>query len=127
MLPGSHRLGLRDHTVDGFFTGKCQEPQLWETNPDAVTAVTPRAGGISLHHCLTLHGSGPNLSGNPRRGLVFQYRADDAYQLADEIWPDTGFVVRGERRGYVRTGETRPFPGAASVDFAMVVLERALS
>jgi ribosomal protein S18 acetylase RimI-like enzyme len=32
-----------------------------------------------------------------------------------------------ERRGYVRTGETRPFPGAASVDFAMVVLERALS
>lgn len=32
-----------------------------------------------------------------------------------------------ERRGYVRTGETRPFPGAASVDFGMVVLERALS
>lgn len=32
-----------------------------------------------------------------------------------------------ERRGYARTGETRPFPGAQAVDFAMVVLERALT
>ncbi len=32
-----------------------------------------------------------------------------------------------ERRGYVRTGETRPFPGATPVDFAMVVLERKVS
>jgi ribosomal protein S18 acetylase RimI-like enzyme len=32
-----------------------------------------------------------------------------------------------ERRGYARTGETRPFPGALPVDFAMVVLERSLS
>ncbi|MBC2667388.1 GNAT family N-acetyltransferase [Novosphingobium flavum] len=34
-----------------------------------------------------------------------------------------------ERRGYRRTGETRPFPyvPAAPADFAMVVLERALT
>nr|WP_168554367.1 GNAT family N-acetyltransferase [Novosphingobium sp. SG720] len=32
-----------------------------------------------------------------------------------------------ERRGYVRTGETRPFPGTMAVDFAMVVLERPLT
>jgi len=31
-----------------------------------------------------------------------------------------------ERRGYARTGEKRPFPGALPVDFAMVVLERSL-
>ena len=32
-----------------------------------------------------------------------------------------------ERRGYVRTGETRPFPGPQPVPFAMVVLERQLA
>lgn len=31
-----------------------------------------------------------------------------------------------ERRGYVRTGETRPFPVAGDHPFAMVVLERCL-
>ena len=64
--------------------------------------ITPRVGGISLHHCLALHGSPPNLSGRPRRGLVFQYRADDAYQLADTVFADTGLVVSGQRRGRVR-------------------------
>ena len=64
--------------------------------------ITPRVGGISLHYCLALHGSPPNLSGRPRRGLVFQYRADDAYQLADTVFADTGLVVSGQRRGRVR-------------------------
>lgn len=31
-----------------------------------------------------------------------------------------------ERRGYVRTGETRPFPVPGDFPFAMVVLERPL-
>lgn len=32
-----------------------------------------------------------------------------------------------ERRGYARTGETRPFPNGDAVPFRMVVLEKALS
>jgi phytanoyl-CoA hydroxylase len=102
MVRGSHRLGLRDHNQDGFFAGACQESWIWEDDPEAVFDITPRAGGISIHHCLTLHGSGPNLSGRPRRGLVFQYRADDAYQLADGVWADTGLMVCGQRRDHVR-------------------------
>ena len=67
--------------------------------------MTPKAGGISIHHCLALHGSEPNLSGHPRRGLVFQYRADDAYQLADNVFKDTGILVSGQRRERVRCEE----------------------
>jgi len=91
---GSHRLGLLDHTVDGWFRGGCQEPERW-SNPATVVPLTPRAGGISIHHCLTLHGSPENVSGKPRRGVVFQYRASDAVQLADNVWVDTGWQVRG--------------------------------
>ena len=35
-------------------------------------------------------------------GLVFQYRAADAYQLADNLWEDGGLVVRGEASATVR-------------------------
>lgn len=100
MVPGSHKLGLLNHLKDGFF-GECQEQQLW-ADPDRLAEITPRAGGISIHHCLALHGSPPNRSNRPRRGLVFQYRADDAYQLADYVFADTGLVVSGQRRGKVR-------------------------
>lgn len=100
MVVGSHKLGLLDHHKDGLFN-ECQESHLWGDESQLVQ-ITPRLGGISLHHCLALHGSPPNLSGRPRRGLVFQYRADDAYQLADTVFADTGLVVSGQRRGRVR-------------------------
>jgi len=107
MVPGSHRLGLLPHQgSDGLFTGGCVESHHWE-QPGATVAVTPRAGGISVHHALTLHGSPANRSGRPRRGLVFSYRAAEAQQLADRVFPDTGFVVCGARSGYVRCGEQR--------------------
>jgi ectoine hydroxylase-related dioxygenase (phytanoyl-CoA dioxygenase family) len=102
MVKGSHKLGLLEHRKDGIFTGGCQESQIWESASENVIPVTPKAGGISVHHCLALHGSPPNLSGQPRRGIVFQYRASDAYQLADEVWDDTGLLVAGQYREQVR-------------------------
>lgn len=114
MVRGSHRLGPLDHAQNGRFTGACQQPEHWEAHPERVAAVTPRAGGISIHHCLTLHGSGPNPSGLPRRGIVFQYRADDAYQLADTVFPDTGLLIAGSRKGQVRcTAGTVRLPWAS--------------
>lgn len=101
IVRGSHRWGLLDHMQDGRFTGACQESDRWQ-DASLIADVTPKAGGISIHHCLALHGSEPNLSGKPRRGLVFQYRADDAYQLADNVFKDTGILVSGKRRERVR-------------------------
>ena len=63
------------------------------TRSGRVLPVKPKACGISIHHCLALHSSGPNPSGAPRRGIVFQYRADDAFQLADGVWKDTGIMI----------------------------------
>jgi len=51
---------------------------------------------------LTMHGSPPNRSGDPRRFIVFEYRADDAYQLADRVFADSGRIVSGRRCGRVR-------------------------
>ena len=101
IAPWSHRWGLLDHLVEGFFTGACQEDERW-ADTDSLVDITPRAGGISIHHCLSLHGSPDNRSGKPRRGLVFQYCADDAHQLADTVFADTGLLVSGEQRGTVR-------------------------
>ena len=101
MVPGSHKLGMLNHAIDGIFQGACQDAHLWE-NKDSLTPITPRAGGISIHHSLMLHGSEVNLSGKPRRGLVFQYRADDAYQLADTVFVDTGTLVCGRKREHAR-------------------------
>ncbi|MGH7142669.1 MAG: phytanoyl-CoA dioxygenase family protein [Planctomycetota bacterium] len=102
MVLGSHKLGLLNHlNPKGVFTGGCREPQ-YTSDSSKVAEIRPRAGGISIHHGLTLHGSPANRSGRPRRGVVFQYRADDAYQLCDGIWQDTGILVAGERREKVR-------------------------
>jgi len=112
VIPGAHKLGPLDHHADGWFTRCCQEslPEKIAPSSEAdLIAVTPLAGGISIHHCLALHSSLPNLSGKHRRGLVFQYRAADAVQLSggplNEIPPDCGWQVRGVDSGYVRCEE----------------------
>jgi phytanoyl-CoA hydroxylase len=103
MVRGSHKLGLLNHTTpDGWFSGQCLEAEHWEAHPQNVVPLVLPAGSISMHHCLTLHGSPANLSGRPRRGLVIQYRAADAYQMADTVFPDTGIVVAGTRVEYAR-------------------------
>ena len=94
MVRGSHKLGLLDHDEDGLFHGNCQESYLWED------------------------GSPANISGRLRRGVVFQYRADDAYQLAQSLWADTGLLICGQRRervrcdaGVLRLPKSHFFPG----------------
>ena len=102
MVRGSHREGLREHhDSSGWFAGSCQEPGAW-ADASRIVDVMPRAGGISIHHCLTMHSSVANRSGAPRRGLVFQFRAADAMQLCDEIWADTGMQVAGSPVATVR-------------------------
>ena len=107
MVRGSHQLGPLSHLdANGTFVGVCQDSGQWEKHPDKVVSVQPRAGAISIHHCLTLHGSPVNHSGKPRRGLVFSYRADDAYQFGDTVFRDTGLLVSGKRKGVIRCEES---------------------
>ena len=97
VIPGSHKGPVIDHHSKsrGVFVGAVTDEDF--TAAGAVPILL-NAGGISIHHVRTLHGSAPNTSPNPRRLLLLQYCAIDA-------WPLMGFgswdafnatIVRGE-------------------------------
>ena len=85
MAPGSHRWGL---LPEGDFLNKDldalqQRIEAVSGQPFQTVHCNLPAGALSFHHCLTVHGSGPNLSPRPRRSLVIhlmpegtRYRAE---------------------------------------------------
>lgn len=82
---GSHRWGFRD---EGDFFGRDHDAQRLAIQVpegarwDEVPAVLP-AGGVSLHHCLTFHGSGPNTSSHARCSVAVHLRTDEAQPMPD--------------------------------------------
>jgi Phytanoyl-CoA dioxygenase (PhyH) len=96
---GSHRWGLRN--LSDFY-GQDHEAQreqievpagaAWEEAPAVLSP-----GGVSFHHNLTYHGSGPNRSGQPRRSFALHLRTeksrpvDDARQGLTRFIDDPGY------------------------------------
>jgi phytanoyl-CoA hydroxylase len=80
VVPGSHTGTTYNHHADGRFCGAID---IGAEGIDLTRAVAlrGRAGSISIHHARILHGSAPNRSGKPRRLLLNQYRAADAWPL----------------------------------------------
>jgi ectoine hydroxylase-related dioxygenase (phytanoyl-CoA dioxygenase family) len=74
MIPGSHRghvLKLKAINDDPNVTAL--EPA--EAVPVEKAVFHPiEIGGASFHHCRTLHASGPNLTGRPRRATVIEWQ-----------------------------------------------------
>jgi ectoine hydroxylase-related dioxygenase (phytanoyl-CoA dioxygenase family) len=94
VLPGSHKGKVYDHHHDGRFAGAVTEADFDDS--DAVR-VELKAGGISIHHARTLHGSLPNTSNQSRRLLLFQYCAADAWPLLKGNWDEfSDMLLRGE-------------------------------
>ena len=66
--------------------------------PEGAEPVELKAGGITIHHVRALHGSAPNTSDKPRRLMLAQYCAVDAWPLKGipdwETFNDT--IIRGE-------------------------------
>lgn len=56
-----------------------------------VAAVLP-PGGVSFHHNLTLHGSGPNRSGVPRRSFALHMRTERSRPVEDRRSGLTAFI-----------------------------------
>ena len=80
-IPGSHRGPVHDHhDADGFFCG-AMDPTKAEVDYDSAVACTGKAGSVSVHHVRTVHGSAVNTSSVPRRLLLLEYRAADAWPL----------------------------------------------
>lgn len=81
VVPGSHKGPvLSHHHSKGFFVGAVTEPDF---EPNDAVPIVVGAGGISIHHVRTLHGSAPNTSPDSRRLLLFQYCANDAWPLVN--------------------------------------------
>jgi ectoine hydroxylase-related dioxygenase (phytanoyl-CoA dioxygenase family) len=104
VIPGSHKGRLYSHHQDGVFVGA-----VTEEVPDADTAVPIqlKAGGISIHHVRALHASASNVSDRPRRLLLFQLAAIDAFPLMGiKDWDSfNANVLRGEPTQIMRMSE----------------------
>jgi ectoine hydroxylase-related dioxygenase (phytanoyl-CoA dioxygenase family) len=81
VLPGTHRGPIFDHHDEqGFFCGAI-DPGRGEVDFSRAVKLTGPAGSITIHHARTVHGSATNTSGRPRRLLLHQYRAADAWPI----------------------------------------------
>ncbi|HWL44439.1 MAG TPA: phytanoyl-CoA dioxygenase family protein [Ilumatobacter sp.] len=84
-VTGSHRWGFVEGG-DFFGTDMYALRERYAVPPGAEwneqAAVLP-AGGVSLHHCMTVHGSMPNVAATPRRAIAVHVVLDDAPSKSD--------------------------------------------
>ena len=94
-VPGSHKLRQVPHhdtfDPDNLLT-RGQEIAV-EVDPNSVEDVVLRAGEMSLHHVLMVHGSQPNASDGRRIGVAIRYMPTRIRQLAPHR--DTATLVSG--------------------------------
>lgn len=81
VVPESHKWGLQ--TGSDFFAQDLEALQrsLEESSGkpfETVPCVLP-AGHVSFHHCLTIHGSRPNLSNGPRLSMVLHLQPEGTH------------------------------------------------
>ena len=97
-VAGSHKNAILPHEdtfADDNLLSRGQEVAV-EIADDEKTAIELRPGEMSLHHGLTIHGSGPNRSDDRRIGLVIRYiRPDMKQEVGDK---DFAMMARGEDR-----------------------------
>lgn len=94
-VAGSHKNAILPH-VDSFdpnnLLSRGQEVKV-DVAPKDKTAIEIHPGQMSLHHGLTIHGSGPNSSDDRRIACVVRYvRPDVAQQVGDG---DFAMLARG--------------------------------
>lgn len=104
VIPGSHKGPLYSHHEDGVFVGAVTEDV---PGADNAVPIELKAGGISIHHVRTLHASAANVSDRPRRLLLFQMAAIDAFPIMGiKDWDSfNANILRGEPTQKVRVSE----------------------
>lgn len=99
VLPGSHRGPTYDHHHEGRFCGAIDAERAGLDCSGAVKLTGP-AGSMTIHHVRAVHGSALNTSNRPRRLLLHEYAAADAWPLArgqpaTDLDEFNGRIVRG--------------------------------
>ena len=80
LLEGSNTFGQKDmEALQGRFTA--QAGASWEPAPCLM-----KAGQVSFHNALTLHGSGPNLTHEPRMCVISHMMPGDTAYRAGHMW-----------------------------------------
>ena len=108
-IPGSHKGPIYDHHQNDVFVGGITDPDF---RPDNAVPIEVKAGGITIHHTRTLHGSAPNASGQSRRLLLLQYSAADTLpQRPITDWNALeAAILRGEQVREPRYADVPPVP-----------------
>ena len=113
MIPGSHKLGLIDVLVGGFFESNLSETRKRlhaELDLQEDVPLQLKAGQVSFHHSLTVHASGPNTSASPRLVLAPAYIADGTFFRVEgqPACPHSLFLGDDRQHGTPFAGELFP-------------------
>lgn len=88
MVPESHRWGVMNGS--DFFDQDLKKQEERMRLPDGKNfepvPIILKAGQISFHHALTIHGSGPNVSSGPRRSMAIHFMAGDTRYKTGTPW-----------------------------------------
>jgi ectoine hydroxylase-related dioxygenase (phytanoyl-CoA dioxygenase family) len=118
-IPGSHRGKLLDHhpingdpKVHGLEICDAAFARSYPTDlrnlADGVVRCPIKAGDCTIHHPMTIHGTGPNLTGEPRLGygLAFGVRINRSLVTKPFPWNAIKQTLRDERH-YKSLGPVR--------------------
>jgi phytanoyl-CoA hydroxylase len=111
VLPCTHKGPVFDHHSNGFFAGT-MDPELKTLDYASAVALTGSAGSMTIHHVRTVHGSALNTSNKPRRLLLHEYAAVDA-------WPLLGIASLEDFNGRIVRGQPTIEPRLADVPVRM--------
>ena len=111
VVPGSHRDGtmLPHKTVEGDYTLYRTLEDGSEAEANARDVILER-GQVSIHDVYMVHGSRPNRSSRPRRGLTFRYMPTTShfdYDLNDRLVRGRGVLNLAHRKLFLLRGVDR--------------------
>ena len=103
VIPGTHSSGIFEHgksDKEGNLLSVNQAIDTCHFNESTAVTLELRAGQISLHHGLVVHGSLPNYSTRRRCGLTLRYTTPDVKFIPrdDQLFYWKTVLVRGEDR-----------------------------
>ena len=111
VLPRNHTHFFDHHGPDGYFAGMITE-ELESGRFGQPVALEAPAGSVILMHCMTPHSSHPNRSSKPRRTLIFEYRAADAFPIqcvGSSVSIDVDRPIRGKPARFARCTGPPPY------------------
>ena len=109
MIDGSHKWPDNTENLDFFSNDLAGLEKKFDTGNNEIKKIPidlPK-GHVSFHHCLTIHGSGPNNGTEPRRSIAVHIQ--DAANHWQEYHHENGTLAQHDNDGFCRkTNEGTP-------------------